>query len=83
MLVIVAQPVYTVFKRYGMNKKYDNRHGGPYDRGRMDAYYGRKLSPHYYKGATGSTEKITELSAEETEAYIAGYLGQTERKEWD
>lgn len=27
----------------------DDRHGGPYDRGRADSYYRRPRSPHYFK----------------------------------
>ncbi len=68
-----------------MEKKYDKRHGGPYDRGTADAWYGRDKSPHYYTGATrgyvGSfpgpddpTSKcITDLTPAELEAYNAGY----------
>lgn len=54
-------------------KKYDDRHGGPYDRGSADSYYRRGRNPHYYVGATGHTEPITNLTPEELEAYHAGY----------
>lgn len=50
---------------------HDLRHGGPYDRGSADSYYGREYDPHYYVGATYSTEKV-EL-AEMTSAEIASY----------
>ena len=30
-----------------MSKKYDERHGGPWDRGSADSYYGRGSNPHY------------------------------------
>ena len=30
------------------DKVYDRRHGGPFDRGGADSYYGRGLDPHYY-----------------------------------
>lgn len=36
------------------------RHGGPYDRGGADSYYGRRPNPHYYVGATYSSEEVTE-----------------------
>jgi hypothetical protein len=57
------------------NQKYDERHGGPYDRGSADSYYRRGRDPHYYVGGTGMSP-LVELSAmkpEEVEAYLAGY----------
>ena len=56
------------------NKKYDVRHGGPFNRGMTDSYYGRGYSPHYYKGGTGISERIEEkdMTADEIEAYKAG-----------
>jgi hypothetical protein len=56
-------------------KKYDDRHGGPWDRGNADAYYHRRFEPHYYVGNTGLSEKITSerMTSEEIEAYRAGY----------
>lgn len=54
---------------------YDKRHGGPWDRGSADSYYGRGAKPHYYEGPTGFGEPITEerMTKEEIEAYYAGY----------
>lgn len=52
---------------------YDQRHGGPFDRGSADAYYRRPRNPHYYEGATLMTPQVTELSEAELEAYHAGY----------
>lgn len=55
--------------------KYDMRHGGPWDRGSADSYYGRRYNPHYYVGDTG-TSKLVELgdmTAEEIVAYTAGF----------
>jgi hypothetical protein len=40
--------------------KFDMRHGGAWDRGSADAYYRRAYRPHYFVGATGSSEEITE-----------------------
>lgn len=62
------------------------RHGGAYDRGSADAWYGRPPEPHYYVGATYASTRIDaqDMSAEEIEAYMAGYddtpFGQ---KQWD
>ena len=60
---------------YHNGKKYDARHGGAFDRGSADAYYGRPEHPHYYVGDTGMSERITEerMTPEELEAYYAGY----------
>lgn len=58
------------------SKTYDKRHGGPYDRGSADSYYGRGMQPHYYTGRTGLWGDSTfrdKLTAEELEAYTAGY----------
>ena len=58
-----------------MDKKYDERHGGPYDRGSADSYYGRTFNPHYYVKDTGSSERVEHdrMTAEEVEAYTAGW----------
>jgi len=61
----------------------DRRHGGPYDRGRADAYYGRDSSPHKYEGATTVTPRVETLTPEEVREYYAGYDSQTDRKEWE
>lgn len=55
--------------------KIDRRHGGPYDRGSADSYYRRPCTPHYYIGATGSSEMISEdqMTPDEIEAYMAGF----------
>ena len=65
-------------------KKYDERHGGPYDRGAADAYYRRRFSPHYYEGSTynSSYVEITDWDSPEYEAYAAGYREQTGEKDW-
>lgn len=54
---------------------YDERHGGPYDRGGADYWYGRPFEPHYYKGKTLMSEKVTrtEMTKEQIQAYTAGY----------
>ncbi len=68
--------------------EYDKRHGGPYDRGAADSYYGRGFNPHYYKGATYSSEKVelADMNAEDIVAYTAGYDDNEEsgdKKRWD
>jgi hypothetical protein len=70
------------------NREPFRRHGGAYDRGSADSYYGRAFNPHYFVGATYSTTRIDEvdMSAEEIEAYAQGYddnelLGNF--KQWD
>lgn len=66
---------------------YSRRHGGPYDRGSADSYYGRPYSPHYYLGDTGSSKRV-ELSAmtpDEIVAYTAGYRDNEangDKKDW-
>ena len=51
----------------------DTRHGGPFDRGSADSYYRRGLEPHYYVGATGTSERVTDLTDIEKDAYYAGH----------
>ena len=54
---------------------YDQRHGGPFDRGAADSYYHRGYHPHYFRGDTFTSEMVTlaEMTAEEITAYTAGY----------
>ena len=54
---------------------YDDRHGGPFDRGSADSYYGRVATPHYYHGGTGTSTRIEKSHMLESEiaAYYAGY----------
>jgi hypothetical protein len=56
-------------------KKYDERHGGAYDRGAADSYYWRPRKPHCFVGATHMSEVVTEekMTPEQIEAYYAGY----------
>lgn len=51
------------------------RHGSAYDRGGADSYYRRAYQPHYFIGATYSSEKVPEalMTAEEIEAYKMGW----------
>ena len=58
---------------------YDGRHGGPFDRGSADSYYGRVICPHYYVGRTGNSPMICE--SQMTDAEIADYLAGYEWNE--
>ncbi len=51
------------------------RHGSAYDRGSADSYYRRGRKPHYYMGATYTSEIVTEerMTAEEIAAYHKGF----------
>lgn len=62
---------------------YDERHGGPHDRGSADAWYGRPRAPHYFYGASYSSPMVYEsnMTAEEIAAYNAGYDEQDGRKD--
>ena len=61
--------------------KYDERHGGPYDRGAADSWYIRSRCPHYYgkhengEGLIDGQKRvgIDEMTKSEIEAYHAGY----------
>lgn len=61
--------------QYGLYNgvQYDERHGGPFDRGAADSYYGRARAPHYYVGGTGTSEQVVNLTEAEIQAYHAGY----------
>ena len=73
---------------YDAAKRYDQRHGGPFDRGSADSYYGRSYNPHYYKGATATSTRVEmeQMSAEDIVAYTAGYNWNElwgDKKNWD
>ena len=53
----------------------DERHGGPYDRGTCDSYYGRGYNPHYFVGDSYNSPRIemAQMSADEIIAYTAGF----------
>ena len=66
---------------------YDQRHGGPWDRGSADSHYNRRYDPHYYVGDTYSTPRIglKDMTAAEITAYTAGYEYNEEcgeKKDW-
>ena len=66
---------------------YDQRHGGPFDRGSADSYYNRPFNPHFYVGATATSPRIEMecMTAEEITAYTAGYRYNEQfgdKKDW-
>ena len=63
-------------------KKEFTRHGGAFDRGQADKYYGRAFAPHFYKGDSLQSEFITNLDAEALAAYTKGYNEQTDQKDY-
>jgi hypothetical protein len=54
---------------------YNDRHGGPFDRGSADSWYNREREPHYYVGETGMSTRLEEVDMSEKEVadYNAGY----------
>jgi hypothetical protein len=61
------------------------QHGGLFDRGSADSYYGRGPNPHWYPEGTGHGIKVTDLTDEERMEYMAGYVYNEqhgEKKEW-
>jgi len=68
-------------------KMYDQRHGGPFDRGMADSYYRRGCNPHYFTGDTYNSPKVEhkDMNEAEIQAYLAGYEWNAEygdHKEW-
>ena len=66
---------------------HDKRHGGPFDCGSADNYYGRPFNPHYWPGGTGKGLSIgtASMEAEELSAYAAGWADNEEsgaKKDW-
>lgn len=67
--------------------EYDKRHGGPFDRGGADFYYGRAPEPHYYIGGTLTSRMVHKkfMSDDEVKAYDAGYaeaMSWGDQKDW-
>ena len=47
--------------------KYDERHGGPFDRGGADSWYRRAPNPHYWTGGSYQGEQVLENEMTEKE----------------
>jgi len=63
----------------------EQRHGGLYDRGSADSYYGRPRRPHYFVGATYTSAEVTELTTEQIAEYNRGYDDNErngDKKDW-
>jgi hypothetical protein len=68
--------------------KYNTEHGSPWDRGSADSYYGRPSIPHWYPMGSyrGTIVEECDMTAEEVEAYHAGYEHNEkygDKKNWD
>ena len=61
-------------------KQYNDRHGGPFDRGAADSWYSRPYSPHYFTGASYQSTRLelVDMSSKEIDDYAAGYNWNTE-----
>lgn len=57
----------------------DKRHGGPYDRGQADAYYGRPVRPHYYLEKTYISDRVDKdgMYPDQIADYLQGFDDQT------
>ena len=53
----------------------NKRHGGPYDRGSADSYYGRARRPHFFSDATYASDEITEqfMTKQQIAEYNLGF----------
>ena len=61
-------------------------HGGLFDRGSADSYYGRPKDPHWWPEGTGLGKQVTELNEAEVAEYLAGYEWNElhgDKKSWD
>ena len=61
------------------------RHGGLFDRGSADSYYGRPRDPHWYPQGSYEGEPVESLTPAEIEEYLAGYEDNErfgDKKEW-
>lgn len=67
----IQQQVDNIKKPVKINK----RHGGPWDRGSADSYYGRTFRPHYFRRDTYQSLEITEdkMTQREIDEYRAGW----------
>lgn len=61
------------------------RHGGPFDRGSADSYYHRGERPHYYIGASITSERVEkdDMTEQELLEYYAGFeYNETVNRDW-
>ena len=69
-------------------ENYDTTHGGAFDRGSADSYYGRPRNPHIYPAGTYNGDRVeqSEMTPAEIQAYYAGYQYNEQfgdKKSWD
>jgi len=57
-------------------------HGGPFDRGGADAFYGRPKNPHKYPNGSYNGDPVPLTDQKELEAYHAGYDTEDDRKDY-
>jgi len=48
-------------------------HGGLFDRGSADSYYGRPRDPHWWPEGSYNGEPVKSLTEAEIQEYLAGY----------
>jgi hypothetical protein len=63
-----------------------DHHGGLFDRGSADSYYGRPRNPHWYPEGTYNGQVVAKLTEEEIAEYHAGYDHNEEfgdKKNWN
>ena len=59
-------------------------HGGPFDRGSADAYYGRLYDPHIWPDGTNKGTRVEkeDMTPRDIELYNFGFNYETDRKDW-
>ena len=86
-MLLNSHPVADLLKASNILKFYkyklEREHGCPFDRGSMDAYYYRDMSPHYWtngNGQDGGRVEHEQMTDSEIEAYILGYENEDDRE---
>lgn len=74
--------------KYEDKDNYDLTHGGAFDRGSADSYYGRGRNPHMWPEGTykGIRVEQDEMTPTQVQAYLAGYQWNEQfgdKKQWD
>ena len=56
-----------------------------WQRGSVDAYYGRRPEPHYYSGYSYQSDRVErdKMTKGQIEAYLTAYNGQDDEKDWN
>lgn len=67
--------------------EYDATHGGPFDRGSADSYYGRPEDPHFWPEGTYKGRRVEQeqMTLAQMRAYYAGYRYNEQfgdKKDW-